>query len=50
MKKYKIGKVFIYIIKKRKNNFKVFTYETNYVKKAISFQALRFSFIVGISK
>lgn len=50
MKKYKIGKVFIYLMKKRKSKFKVFTYETNYVKKAISFQTLRFSFIVGISK
>lgn len=50
MKKYKIGKMFIYLIKIRKTNFKVFTYETNYVKKAITFQVLRFSFIVGISK
>lgn len=50
MKKYTIGKLFIYFIKKKKCTFKVFIYETNYVEKAIDISVGKLTFIVGLSK
>lgn len=49
-KKYKLGKIFIRFTKRKKNNFKIFAYKTNYVRKGITFQIPRVSFTVGISE
>lgn len=50
IKKIQLKKFFIYLSKKRKFNCKIFTYETEYVKKAITFQILKFSVTLGISR
>lgn len=54
MKKIKVGKVFIRLVsfknKDTKNVFKITTYKTKYVSKAICFYFFKLKITIGICK